>query len=174
MFNSQGEEKRHIEQVKDILTEDKYRVSQFTAQENMKTRMELVESFNKGMIDCLVAIRCLDEGINIPSINGALILASNDDYREFVQRRGRILRKYTDEYSGEEKKNANIYDVIVLPSYDMVSWAAIELRRFYEYARLADNADELMERLYQMLGDYGLELDDIAETDDENERELDE
>ena len=174
MFNSQGEEKRHIEQVKDILTEDKYRVSQFTAQENMKTRMELVESFNKGMIDCLVAIRCLDEGINIPSINGALILASNDDYREFVQRRGRILRKYTDEYSGEEKKNANIYDVIVLPGYDMVSWAAIELRRFYEYARLADNADELMERLYQMLGDYGLELDDIAETDDENERELDE
>ena len=56
----------------------------------------------------------------------------------------------------------------------MVSWAAIELRRFYEYARLADNADELMERLYQMLGDYGLALDDIAETDDENERELDE
>lgn len=173
-FDSSGEEKRHIEQVKDILTEDGYRASQFTAQENMKIRMELVESFNKGMIDCLAAIRCLDEGINIPSINGALILASNDDYREFVQRRGRILRTYTDEYTGEEKKTANIYDVIVLPSNDMDSWAAIELRRFYEYSRLADNSDELMERLSQLLGDYGHEFEDISEIDEEDERELDE
>ena len=173
-YNNGGEELRHIDQVKKILSKDGYRPSQFTAQENMKTRMELVESFNKGLVDCLVAIRCLDEGINIPSINGALILASNDDYREFVQRRGRILRTYTDEYTGEEKKVANIYDVIVLPGYDMDAWAKIELRRYYEYARLADNSDELMERLYQLLGDYGLELDDVAEIDEENERELDE
>src|SRR5699024_11635041 len=65
--------------------------------------------FNKGEISALVAIRCLDEGINIPSIKSALILSSNDDYREFVQRRGRILRTY------KEKKSAKIYDVIVLP-----------------------------------------------------------
>ena len=174
MFNSRGEEKRHIEQVKDILTEDGFRMSQFTAQENMKTRMELVDSFNRGMINGLVAIRCLDEGINIPSIKGALILASNDDYREFVQRRGRILRTYTDEYSGEKKEKAHIYDVVVLPSADMDGWARIELRRYYEYARLADNSEELMDQLMQMLGDYGLEFEDIAETDEEDERELDE
>lgn len=76
----------------------------------MDRRMELVDMFNNNEIASLVAIRCLDEGINIPSIKSALILSSNDDYREFVQRRGRILRKY------ENKKDADIYDVIVLPS----------------------------------------------------------
>ena len=115
--------------MKDILTNMEYRVNQFTAEENIKERMQVVNSFNKGMIDALVAIRCLDEGINIPSIKGALILSSNDDYREFVQRRGRILRTYTNEYTGEKKTIANIYDVIVLPSVN-VSFAQIELRRF--------------------------------------------
>lgn len=54
--------------------------------------MQEIDQFNRGMIDALVAIRCLDEGVDIPSIKNALILSSNDDYREFVQRRGRILR----------------------------------------------------------------------------------
>ena len=67
-----------------------------------------------------------------------MILSSNDDYREFVQRRGRILRMY------EGKKEANIYDVIVLPSHDNTSWANIEFRRYFEYAKLAQNADEII------------------------------
>lgn len=109
LFEEQrGEEVRHIQYVKDILTNMEYRVNQFTAEENIKERMQVVNSFNKGMIDALVAIRCLDEGINIPSIKGALILSSNDDYREFVQRRGRILRTYTNEYTGE-KRQLRIY-----------------------------------------------------------------
>lgn len=174
VFSDSGEEIRHIKFIKDLLTNEGFRTSQFTASENMKVRMELVNSFNKGMIDCLVAIRCLDEGINIPSIDGALILASNDDYREFVQRRGRILRKYTDEYTGQEKRVANIYDVIVLPSIELDNWAKIELRRYYEYARLADNHDELMDDLMQMLNDYRLEIEDVMETEEEMERELDE
>ena len=107
---------RHIEFVRDALTEMGYNVSQFTAEESMDDRMNIVHSFNKGMIDTMVAIRCLDEGINIPSIEGALLLSSNDDYREFVQRRGRILRTYYNEISEKKKDIANIYDVIVLPS----------------------------------------------------------
>ena len=68
------------------------KASKFTATEDIQERMQLIDSFNKGYIEYLVAIRCLDEGINIPSIKSALILSSNDNYREFVQRRGRILR----------------------------------------------------------------------------------
>lgn len=102
-----GEEIRHIQSIKRVLTELEYKSSQFTAQENMDERMKLVDSFNKGDISCLVAIRCLDEGINIPSIKTALIMSSNDNYREFVQRRGRILRTYPG------KEIADIYDVIV-------------------------------------------------------------
>lgn len=153
--NNSGEELRHIQSVKRVLNAHGFKPSQFTAKENMATRMELVDAFNKGEISALAAIRCLDEGINIPSIKSALILSSNDDYREFVQRRGRILRKHG------TKKYANIYDVIVLPSHDLQGWAKIELRRFREYARLALNWDELEPELMGHLLAYGLAEEDI-------------
>jgi len=156
LFDQKGEELRHIQSVKNVLTDLGFRVSQFTASENMAERMRLVESFNNGDISALVAIRCLDEGINIPSIESALILSSNDDQREFIQRRGRILRKY------QGKNSADIYDVVVLPSRDNATWAAIELRRFYEYARLAVNSEELLEKLHNLLEYYSLQLKDIV------------
>ena len=117
--------------------------------------MQLIDSFNKGYIEYLVAIRCLDEGINIPSIKSALILSSNDNYREFVQRRGRILRLY------EGKKIAHIYDVIVLPSISNKAFAEIEFRRYYEYSRLALNKDYLIDMLEHYLSEYDLSYDDI-------------
>ena len=115
----------------------------------------------------MAAIRCIDEGINIPSIKSALILSSNDDYREFVQRRGRILRTYNG------KKSAKIYDVIVLPKASEIQWATIELRRYHEYARLALNWDDLQDQLDDMLIEYGLQLEDIDVYDYEEMEELD-
>lgn len=153
--NNSGEELRHIQSVKRVLTAHGFKSSQFTATENMAVRMELVDAFNKGEISAMAAIRCLDEGINIPSIKSALILSSNDDYREFVQRRGRILRKYAN------KDHANIYDVVVLPSHDMQGWAKIELRRFHEYARLALNWGDLELELQSQLAMYGLSVEDV-------------
>ena len=164
-----GEEVRHINAIKKAMSEKGYKVSQFTAKENMKERMELVDAFNKGEISALAAIRCLDEGINIPSIKSALILSSNDDYREFVQRRGRILRRY------KNKETADIFDVIVLPSSDMQAWAKIELRRFYEYAKLSLNWDKLYAELKNHLDEYGLNMEDIDVFDyDDIEEEMDE
>lgn len=148
-----GEEIRHIQSVKKVLSEHGFKASQFTATENMQERMQLVDSFNKGEISALAAIRCLDEGINIPSIKSALILSSNDDYREFVQRRGRILRTY------KGKQFSKIYDVIALPSDNMEQWAKIELRRFNEYAKLALNWNELQLDLDELLLRYGLTQD---------------
>lgn len=150
-----GEEIRHIQSVKRVLSEFEYKSSQFTATENMRERMVLVDSFNRGEISVLAAIRCLDEGINIPSIKSALILSSNDDYREFVQRRGRILRTY------KGKEYAKIYDVIALPSVKMDQWAKIELRRFNEYAKLAINWNDLEYELEDLLARYGLSKEDI-------------
>lgn len=161
-----GKELRHIQAIKRVLTAHGFKASQFTATENMADRMELVDAFNKQEISALAAIRCLDEGINIPSIKSALILSSNDDYREFVQRRGRILRTYGN------KKFANIYDVIVLPSCDMQGWAKIELRRFHEYARLALNWEELEVELNDHLGAYGLTVEDVDVYDYEEMEEM--
>ena len=169
LFDEQDEEIRHIQFVQNQMDDMGIRTSQFTANENMDRRMELVDMFNKQEIDALVAIRCLDEGINIPSIKSALILSSNDDYREFVQRRGRILRKY------KGKKSADIYDVVVLPSAMCQKMAIIELRRYYEYAKLALNKEERLVEMQTLLSQYGLRLEDIMfNTDLEVEVDLDE
>ena len=168
LFDKDNDEIRHIQFVKEHLDKLGIKTSQFTASEDMERRMELVDMFNKNEIASLVAIRCLDEGINIPSIKSALILSSNDDYREFVQRRGRILRKY------KGKNSANIYDVVVLPSRATPKMAIIELRRYYEYAKLAINSKERIEELEQLLDRYMLSLDDVKfYTEIETEVDLD-
>lgn len=164
--NAQQYEIRHLESILQLINVKCLSVlnggiaSKFTATEDINERMALIDSFNKGNTEYLVAIRCLDEGINIPSIKGALILSSNDNYREFVQRRGRILRLHTFE-DGTEKKVANIYDVIVLPSLSNRGFAEIEFRRYFEYSRLALNKDELMQALEKYLKRYALTYEDI-------------
>lgn len=160
-----GKEIRHLEYVLGLinnsllLTSSNAKASKFTASEDMKTRIKLIEDFNSGFLNYLVAIKCLDEGINIPSIRSALILSSNDNYREFVQRRGRILRQYDDGIT--KKEIAHIYDVIVLPSTNCIGMAKIELKRFLEYGRLAENKDSLYEELNCLLREYKLCIDDI-------------
>ena len=155
------QELRHLEYMLKLINQSlidqssAYRATKFTASEDNDTRMELIDRFNKGYDHIMVAIKCLDEGINIPSIKSALILSSNDNYREFVQRRGRILRLFNG------KNIAHIYDVIVMPSVSTRSIAEIELRRFYEYARLAKNKDVLIPLLEEKMNEYSLGYDDI-------------
>jgi superfamily II DNA or RNA helicase len=168
LFDDKGNELRHIQFVKMKLDAHGYRPAQFTASENMAKRMDIVERFNSGALTALAAIRCLDEGINIPSIKAALILSSNDNQREFVQRRGRILRRY------EGKNSATIYDVIVLPSCATPRMAQIEFRRYYEYARLATNSDDLIRELKILISDYGITLDQLVSEVVPDVEELDE
>ncbi len=155
------QELRHLEFMLKIInnslieSNSTYRATKFTASEDVEMRMELIDRFNRGYDNIMVAIKCLDEGINIPSIKSALILSSNDNYREFVQRRGRILRLY------KGKDVAHIYDVLVMPSQKTPAIAEIELRRFYEYARLSLNKDSLFVQLEEKLDDYSLTYDDI-------------
>ncbi len=168
-YDDSQERKRHISVVKQILYENHYKPSQFTADEDMNTRMRLVNSFNNGDITALAAIRCLDEGINIPSIRTAVILTSNDDYREFVQRRGRILRLY------KGKDSAVIIDFVVLPSRDMKSWAQIEFRRFWEYARLSLEWEKLKPQVLDYLYQYDIREEEILfNYDEDSEEEIDE
>ena len=86
------------------------RVSMFTAKEDANERERIKQSFAEGeLLQALVAIKCLDEGVNIPGIRTAFILASSTNPKEYVQRRGRVLRR------AKGKTHAVIYDFITLP-----------------------------------------------------------
>jgi superfamily II DNA or RNA helicase len=166
------EDRRYIDRLTRQLADLDYNVHKFTASESLDERMNLIRDFSKNRIDVLVAIRCLDEGIDIPTIEKALILASNNDPKEFIQRRGRILRL------SEGKELAHIYDVIALPfDPDNSSVAKIELKRFNEYMKLAMNKDELMLVFDKYRVQYGITIDDVSVSEydyDEWEEDLDE
>ena len=71
-------------------------------------REYLVEKFDEGYFKALVAIKCLDEGVDIPSAEKVIIMSSSNNPREYIQRRGRVLRR------SEGKEKAEIYDMTVI------------------------------------------------------------
>ena len=97
-------------------------------------KKETLEFFSeKGGV--LLAIKCLDEGIDIPSATHALILASSQNPREYIQRRGRVLRSNPD--TGKYK--AEIFDVVTL-NEDEIPVMENELNRMWAFAQDADNS----------------------------------
>lgn len=150
-------------------------VAQFTSKEDMEQRRNLIERLKEGEeLQGLVAIKCLDEGVNIPSIKTAFILASTTNPKEYIQRRGRVLRTF----SG--KSYAEIYDMITLPMTPnqadnvstqelglVISLVKNELNRMYEFKSISLNpydADKIIDGVKAV---YGLneieEFEDIAE-----------
>lgn len=77
--------------------------------EGLSEREYLVKHFKKGTYKALVAISCLDEGIDIPNADKAILLANSTNPREYIQRIGRVIRQ------AEGKRNAHIYDFIISP-----------------------------------------------------------
>ena len=86
---------RQLKAVAKILGVDLgYKVSTYTAQTTLQEREILRHQFESGELQGLVAIRCLDEGVDIPAIQTAVILSSSGNPRQFIQRRGRVLRPH--------------------------------------------------------------------------------
>lgn len=112
-------------------------------------------SYKGGII---IAIKCLDEGIDIPSVDHALILASSRNPREFIQRRGRVLRK------AEGKFYAEIHDAFVTPPFDRdsddLSIIRGELTRAIQFANSATN-DAVKFQLHQIALDAGIDLGEV-------------
>ena len=63
-------------------------VKRFTAEEDLKDRENIKKYFSEGQYQVITAIKCLDEGVNIPGIKTAFIMSSSRNPKEFVQRRG--------------------------------------------------------------------------------------
>ena len=150
LYDECDEEKRQIEIViQELYKKYKMRLKKFTAEEDSETRKLIKKSFQEGELQALVAIKCLDEGVNIPAIKTAFILASSTNPKEYIQRRGRVLRL------AKGKQYAEIYDFITLPnglegfcfSDEIVKRVAKnlvrkELDRVVDFVSLASNASE--------------------------------
>lgn len=150
-------EVRQIDAVTHILGDElDMKVRQFTSRESSAEREEIKEAFSERKLQALIAIKCLDEGVNIPMIQTAFILASTTNPREYIQRRGRLLRKDRE----GKKKRAEIYDFITLPrdpelaahfTEDRIKGERRlvynELVRAKEFASLSENRSSVMKIL---------------------------
>lgn len=160
---------RQIEAVTRILgNEFHMEVAKFTSEENMETRATIKEQFQKSdRLQAIVAIKCLDEGVNIPGIRTAFILASTTNPKEYIQRRGRVLRK------AKNKPYAEIYDFVTLPrELDAVSGLTMEqaqrdlslvkneLARVKEFGRLSMNSMEANDLIWDIQEAYHIEEDE--------------
>ena len=134
-----------LENVNRLLRDRHLLYHQLTAEETVSRERtkRIIDSFQKGEIQFLTAKRVLDEGVNIPQICKAFILASTTVERQWIQRRGRLLRTC----SAIGKTYSVIHDLLALPlgmeeglDPDARSLVRSELRRVQEFAKLARNA----------------------------------
>jgi superfamily II DNA or RNA helicase len=150
---------RQIELVSEILHKRQWVSSRFTSKESPVERRRLMKAFARGTVDALVAIRCLDEGVDIPMCNTAFILASSKNPRQFVQRRGRILRKYPN------KDKASIIDFLVKMPVGVPfateeleeSVLGSEMGRVFEFSKLALNEIDALDVLKKEMGEEKFE-----------------
>lgn len=141
-------------------TDDSVMVKQFTA--NSSNREEILKNFEQSKIHVLTSMKCLDEGVDVPRSELAIFCASTGNPRQFIQRRGRVLRLHQD------KIHATIHDLVVVPEVSDESTFEMEkglvkkeLERVVDFANLAMNKTETYETLKNILDYYNLNLNDL-------------
>ncbi len=139
------------------------RVRRFTCEESGEEREEIIAALKNRDLNAVVAIRCLDEGIDIPDARIGFLLASSTNPRQFIQRRGRLLRR--SEETG--KRRAVIYDFIVEPpdlggkmddaSFNLERrFFQRELERIVEFCASAENGPAALHQLESLRRKYNV------------------
>jgi superfamily II DNA or RNA helicase len=141
-------------------TDDSVMVKQFTA--NSANREEILKNFEESKIHVLTSMKCLDEGVDVPRSELAIFCASTGNPRQFIQRRGRVLRLHKD------KIHATIHDLVVVPEVSDGSTFEMEkglvkkeLERVVDFANLAMNKTDTYETLKCILDYYNLNLNNL-------------
>lgn len=157
-----GDEVRQVDAVVRLLGRELgMSVNSYTAETSVEERKDLRGRFADGKLQALVAIRCLDEGVDIPETRHAFILASSSNPRQFIQRRGRVLRLSPE----TGKTRAMLWDFVAIPPADVISGELRridrrlvegELRRVALFARAALNGPQAMGALGELRDRYDL------------------
>jgi len=106
----------------------------------LSERDYLLKEFGQSKYQCLVAMKCLDEGIDVPPAKRAILLASSNNPREYIQRIGRVIRRFPG------KNEAEIHDIIVLPDLRNIpleykkTIRNIIKKELHRYQEIAENA----------------------------------
>lgn len=109
---------------------------EITERESSKDRQKVLSNFSNGYIDVILAMRCLDEGVDIPEARIGIILASSGNPREFIQRRGRLMR------TSPGKNFAVIYDFAVLATPEILEGTGLDSIKDKELARISEFSED--------------------------------
>jgi superfamily II DNA or RNA helicase len=116
----------------------------YTGKNSRTERKTILQGFENGQINVLFAMKCLDEGVDVPRAEYGIFASSTGNPRQFIQRRGRLLRKHP------QKTFAHIYDMVVVPNFQSPYYSRDfwnmerslvrgELNRVAYFANLATN-----------------------------------
>ncbi|MFW6311402.1 MAG: DEAD/DEAH box helicase family protein, partial [Nanoarchaeota archaeon] len=166
---SDEEEKRVIDQYIDVVYKLQPQIKAFPFLGETSNKQKILKQFANGDIDLLASMKCLDEGVDVPRTEFAIFCSSTGNPRQFIQRRGRILRKHND------KHLATIHDLVVLPNYKKFRTTdanfklekkliKTELERVVHFASMAINSYEAFQKFDDVCDYYNLNIYSIKET----------
>lgn len=147
------------------------KMTKFTGETS--NRDQILNHFKEHKLDALLAMKCLDEGVDIPQAKYAIFCSSTGNPRQYIQRRGRVLRKF------KGKEFAVIYDLIVKPVIDHTDTDErlkkierniflSELKRLVNFSVLSENKDSCLNSLESLCYDMDIDIYDLANKELEN------
>jgi superfamily II DNA or RNA helicase len=144
------------------IVSNEFNVNQHQFIGGTENRGDILKRFSEGRLQAITAMKCLDEGVDVKRTETAIFCSSTGNPRQFIQRRGRILRLH------KEKKNATIYDMIVIPDISEIRGDAniameksilnSELRRVYEFASLSKNKYQALKTLEDIAEQFDIDI----------------
>ncbi len=165
---SENEDENILQKMLDTIKEKfpKTTCNTYTGTNSKKERTAILSGFENGDIDVLLAMKCLDEGVDVPRAEYGIFASSTGNPRQFIQRRGRLLRKHPD------KTFAYTYDMIVVPNFQSSHYSKDffkmerslvkgELARVAYFADLATNTHSAKEELQNLADFYELNLSEL-------------
>jgi len=138
--------------------------AEYTARLDSDSRQAVLSALEHGHVDLLLSCKCLDEGVDIPSCEAAILVANSKSTREFIQRRGRLLRPHP------KKEKSLILDLLVVPSDRLDKKTVLdgmirgilvsELQRASLFAQDALNSEEATDDIHKICELFGIDFDE--------------
>lgn len=151
------EDQEQLEKVRTIF-EELHIKSYVIYKSEMHNRKDAIDLFKDDQVNFVLSMHCLNQGVNIPTCESIILFSSSSNPREFIQRRGRVLRN-----PPGSLKNVNIFDLIVLPKEKNIKYRGFittQLIRVYEFIK-SSNSPESWSTFNNICYDYNIDIEEI-------------